>query len=37
MTLKIEEIESLIKESSIRLSDLSELNSFWFKSYFEEN
>ena len=27
----------LSKEFSIKLSDLSELNSFWFRSYFEEN
>ena len=27
----------LSKEFSIKLDDLSELNSFWFRSYFEEN
>ena len=27
----------LSKEFSVKLNDLSELNSFWFKNYFEEN
>jgi len=27
----------LSKEFSVKLNDLSELNSFWFRSYFEEN
>ena len=28
---------NLDKEFNIKLSELNELNSFWFKNYFKEN